>query len=155
MTTLTTTPPPVREATRDDVDSAIARAREAQPRWAATPGPERRLVLRRAAAALDARRPELVDLVITETGATRRKAAGGFGDSLEELHLAGAPHVRINLDRFRFAQICLAPDEPEPRIKTDGGFSEPVKTAPRRPERVEKIGRRLRFGPEFRFSIVY
>ncbi|SHK80716.1 benzaldehyde dehydrogenase (NAD+) [Pseudonocardia thermophila] len=90
MTTLTTTPPPVREATRDDVDSAIARAREAQPRWAATPGPERRLVLRRAAAALDARRPELVDLVITETGGTRRKAEGEVGDSIEELHLAGA-----------------------------------------------------------------
>src|SRR5690606_36337236 len=48
-------------------------------------------VLRRAAAALDVRRPELVDLVITETGGTRRKAEGEVGDSIEELHLAGAP----------------------------------------------------------------
>ncbi|WP_020660485.1 aldehyde dehydrogenase family protein [Amycolatopsis benzoatilytica] len=83
-------PPKPADATPDDVGKAVALAAEAQHEWAATPPPQRRLVLRRAAATLDARSSELVDLVMTETGSTRSKAEGEVRDSIEELHAAGA-----------------------------------------------------------------
>ncbi|MGE0295804.1 aldehyde dehydrogenase family protein [Pseudonocardia sp.] len=86
MTAVLQTP----DATATDVDAAVARARSAQAAWAAIPGPERRLVLRRAARALEDRRDELVALVMAETGSVRAKAEGEVAASIEELHLAGA-----------------------------------------------------------------
>ena len=55
-------------ATADDLDAAVAAASAAQPGWAATGYDERAAVLRRAAAALEARADEVTDLIVRETG---------------------------------------------------------------------------------------
>ncbi|MCO7192545.1 aldehyde dehydrogenase family protein [Pseudonocardia sp. McavD-2-B] len=78
------------DATAADVERAVAAAVEAGRRWAATPAPERRDVLRRAAHGLQARREELVGLVTAETGSIRAKAEAEVADSIEELHAAAA-----------------------------------------------------------------
>jgi betaine-aldehyde dehydrogenase len=50
------------------VDAAVAKAREAQLKWAATPGAERGRVLRRAAQILRGRNDELAELETRDTG---------------------------------------------------------------------------------------
>lgn len=90
MTAVLETPEATPDATRADVDAAVTRVRTAQEVWAAAPGPERRLALRRAARALEDRRSELVALLMAETGSVRAKAEGEVEASIEELHLAGA-----------------------------------------------------------------
>lgn len=61
-------------ATRDDVNAAVARARSAQPRWAATPFTERSAILLRFHDLLLERRDELLDLMQLETGKARLHA---------------------------------------------------------------------------------
>jgi betaine-aldehyde dehydrogenase len=51
-----------------EIDTAVARAREAQARWSATPGAERGRVLRRAADLLRQRNDELAELETRDTG---------------------------------------------------------------------------------------
>jgi betaine-aldehyde dehydrogenase len=51
-----------------EVDAAVARAHQAQAKWAATPGAERGRVLRRAADMLRARNDELAELETRDTG---------------------------------------------------------------------------------------
>lgn len=65
----------VAAATRDDVAAATARAREAQPSWAALPFAERGRMLRRLARAMrdDA---TLIETVVAETGKPRYEAEG-------------------------------------------------------------------------------
>lgn len=60
---------------RAAVDAAVAAAVEAQAEWAATPLEVRRRVLGRTADILNARRNELVELAIADTGARRSIAA--------------------------------------------------------------------------------
>jgi acyl-CoA reductase-like NAD-dependent aldehyde dehydrogenase len=57
-------------ATVSDAHAAVAAAADALPAWSATPADERLALMARAAAAIRARAPELVPLVIAETGAT-------------------------------------------------------------------------------------
>src|ERR1700736_4588618 len=57
-------------ATVSDAQAAAAAAADALPAWSATPAAERLALMARAAAAIRARAPELVPLVIAETGAT-------------------------------------------------------------------------------------
>jgi len=64
----------VRSATQADVQAAVARAREAQRRWASLGFVERRKVLLGARAALVARRVEVIDLLCKETGKPRNDA---------------------------------------------------------------------------------
>jgi succinate-semialdehyde dehydrogenase/glutarate-semialdehyde dehydrogenase len=61
-------------ATRDDVTAAVARARTAQPGWAATPLAERSAILLRFHDLLLERRDELLDLMQLETGKARLHA---------------------------------------------------------------------------------
>ena len=51
-----------------------------------------------------------------------------------ELHFARAPHIRINLDGLRLAQISLTPDQTELGKKPDGSATEFIIPAPRRRE---------------------
>ncbi len=63
------------QASRDDLDQAYAAAAEAQRTWGAMLPAERSEVLRRAAGVMEARRGEIVDWLIRESGSTRLKAA--------------------------------------------------------------------------------
>lgn len=61
-------------ANRADVDAAVARAREAQPSWAALSFRERAAFMQRALRVLLARQDEVVDTVVRETGKARLDA---------------------------------------------------------------------------------
>ncbi len=57
-----------------DVDAALARARAAQPAWAARPIAERAAIIRRAVEVLIARKDEIVESLRVETGKPRAEA---------------------------------------------------------------------------------
>jgi aldehyde dehydrogenase (NAD+) len=61
-------------ADEEDVDEAFRAAAAAQRKWSGTLPGERSAVLRRAAAIMEARREEIVDWLIRESGSTRIKA---------------------------------------------------------------------------------
>jgi succinate-semialdehyde dehydrogenase/glutarate-semialdehyde dehydrogenase len=61
-------------ANADDVAAAIARARVAQPAWAATPMRERAAIVRRALQIVLASQDEIIDTVVSETGKARTDA---------------------------------------------------------------------------------
>lgn len=77
-------------ANADDVDDAVARARAAQPAWAATPGHERAAVIRDIAKLLEAHRGEFEEWLIREGGSVPGKAAFEVGLVLSELWEAAA-----------------------------------------------------------------
>jgi aldehyde dehydrogenase (NAD+) len=60
-------------ANEADLDAAYEAAARAQPEWAAALPDERAEVLRRAAAIMDARREEIVDWLVRESGGIRAK----------------------------------------------------------------------------------
>jgi len=64
----------MRLATTQDVDQAYAGAADVQPAWAATAPQERAALMRRVGAVLDARKDEIVDWLIRESGSTVIKA---------------------------------------------------------------------------------
>lgn len=78
-------------ATRADVLAAVARARDAQRAWAATPVRERAAIARRAAVLARERRDQLMDLVQLETGKNRLSAFEEVGDVI----LNAAYYARI------------------------------------------------------------
>ncbi|MBH0775332.1 aldehyde dehydrogenase family protein [Nocardia bovistercoris] len=61
-------------ATATDVDEALARARRAQPEWAARPVTERAAIIRGAVDVLLARKEEIVEALRAETGKPRAEA---------------------------------------------------------------------------------
>ena len=61
-------------ANADDVANAIARARAAQPSWAATPIKDRAAVVERALKIVIERQDEIIDTVVKETGKARSDA---------------------------------------------------------------------------------
>ena len=61
-------------ASREDVQGALARARAAQPGWAAKSFAERGAYMSKALAVLLARQDEIVDIVVRETGKARADA---------------------------------------------------------------------------------
>lgn len=64
----------IRQASRDDLDSAYAGATRAQAGWAASLPGARATVMRQATEILEARREEIVSWLIREAGSTRLKA---------------------------------------------------------------------------------
>ncbi len=60
--------------TADDVKQALERARKVQPAWAALPVEERARVLQRALKLVIARREEIIETVLAETGKARSEA---------------------------------------------------------------------------------
>jgi succinate-semialdehyde dehydrogenase/glutarate-semialdehyde dehydrogenase len=61
-------------ANREDVQAALARARAAQPAWAATGFAERAAIMQRALQVLLKRQDEIIDTVVRETGKARADA---------------------------------------------------------------------------------
>jgi benzaldehyde dehydrogenase (NAD) len=84
----------VGEAGREDVFDAAKRAADAQPGWAATPGPERAAILHAAADALERHRDEIVDRLVRETGVFPGGAAHQLGETQKELREAAALTAR-------------------------------------------------------------
>lgn len=82
-------------ADAEDVNEAYRLAHEAQPAWAAQPPAARAEVLRAAAAIFEARRSEIVDWVVRESGGTVAKGELEWGLVRSVLHEAAsmAHHV--------------------------------------------------------------
>ncbi len=64
----------IKQADRDDVDAAFAAGARAQTAWAVSTPAVRAQVFRRAAGVMEARRSEIVEWLIKESGSTRLKA---------------------------------------------------------------------------------
>nr|WP_296765260.1 benzaldehyde dehydrogenase [Rhodococcus sp. (in: high G+C Gram-positive bacteria)] len=77
-------------ATAQDVDDAVDRARDAQPAWAALPGPQRAAKIRDVAKLLERHRGEFEEWLIREGGGVPGKAAFEVDLVLSELWEASA-----------------------------------------------------------------
>ncbi|MBY6412817.1 benzaldehyde dehydrogenase [Rhodococcus sp. BP-252] len=77
-------------ANAQDVDEAVSRAREAQPAWAALPGPQRAAKIRDIAKLLEQHRGEFEEWLIREGGGVPGKAAFEVDLVLGELWEAAA-----------------------------------------------------------------
>lgn len=73
-----------------DVAAAAARAREAQPAWAAHPLAERAAIFRRAAAFLETHREAITEWIVRETGSIAPKAGVEIKVAIGELYEAAA-----------------------------------------------------------------
>lgn len=86
-------------ASKADLDEAYLAAAMAQPDWAAKGPGERAAVMHRAVAIFDARRDEIIDWLVRESGSTRIKAAIEWGSARAiTLEAAGMPsrsHGRV------------------------------------------------------------
>ncbi|MDW7745559.1 aldehyde dehydrogenase family protein [Halomonas sp.] len=69
----------IRLADRSDLDAAFLAAEKAQVEWAATPPAERSALLQRVVEIFDARKEEIIDWLIRESGSTRLKANVEWG----------------------------------------------------------------------------
>ena len=70
--------------------ATVARAREAQREWASWTGEKRAAVMREAARLFEANRPEIVDMIIRETGGVRGKGETEIQGSIDELYHSAA-----------------------------------------------------------------
>jgi RHH-type proline utilization regulon transcriptional repressor/proline dehydrogenase/delta 1-pyrroline-5-carboxylate dehydrogenase len=80
------------DATRDEVDAAIAAAASAFPSWSGMPVARRAAILRRAADAFEAARPRLFALLVREAGKTWPNAVAEIREAVDFLryYAAGA-----------------------------------------------------------------
>lgn len=86
-------------ASEADMDEAYRAAAKAQPDWAAKGPGERAAVMHRAVAIFDARKDEIMDWLVRESGSTRTKAAVEWGSAraitLEAAGMPGRSHGRV------------------------------------------------------------
>src|SRR5256885_6357839 len=74
----------------EDVENAVAAAREAYEEWRLTPAPERAQVLYRFAALLTEHKAELTDLMTHEMGKVKAEAGGDVQEAIDmSLYMAG------------------------------------------------------------------
>jgi 1-pyrroline-5-carboxylate dehydrogenase len=71
------------QGTKQDVDDAVAAAREFQPIWAATPWQQRMALMLRAADVMESRQFDLAALVAIEVGKNRLEALGDVAETVE------------------------------------------------------------------------
>src|SRR5690606_9586241 len=83
-------------ADAEDVNEAYRLAHEAQPAWAAQPPAARAEVLRAAAAIFEARRSEIVDWVVRESGGTVAKGELELGLVRSVLHEAASMAYHVD-----------------------------------------------------------
>ena len=84
------------DATRDDAKAAIDAATAAFRDWAATPHPQRALIINRAADILDRRTPEIVDILVDEGGGWIGKAMFEKGYVVGLLRAAAATAYQLH-----------------------------------------------------------
>ena len=102
-------------ASVQDADAAARAAREALPEWSAMPVEERGALMRRAAEAIRAKAPELLPLVIAETGAT-----ASVGSKMQ-VPVAADRFERYARDPRPVLQTPLMPQVMEPTPLAPGG----------------------------------
>ncbi len=102
-------------ASVQDADAAAQAAREALPEWSAMPVEERGALMRRAAEAIRAKAPELLPLVIAETGAT-----ASVGSKMQ-VPVAADRFERYSRDPRPVLQTPLMPQVMEPTPLAPGG----------------------------------
>ncbi len=85
----------VAQATRDDVEAAVAIAREAFPAWRGIAATGRAEVLARAADLLEQRRFDLAALMVYESGKPWREADGDVSEAADYLRYYGQQAVRL------------------------------------------------------------
>jgi RHH-type proline utilization regulon transcriptional repressor/proline dehydrogenase/delta 1-pyrroline-5-carboxylate dehydrogenase len=86
----------VAQATREDVDAAVAEARRAQPAWRETPASERAAILRRAASELTQRRFELAATMVYESAKPWHEADGDVVEAIDYLNYYAAEAERLS-----------------------------------------------------------
>lgn len=88
----------IRQANREDMDAAYARANEVQPDWAATSPAARAAILYRVVELFDVRKDEIIDWLVRESGSTKMKAeiewASARGITLEAASMPSRVHGR-------------------------------------------------------------
>ncbi|MGY2081910.1 aldehyde dehydrogenase family protein [Modestobacter sp. SYSU DS0657] len=82
-------------ANAEDLDEAYARAKEAQRDWAARLPSERADVMRRAARIMEARKDEIVDWHIRESGAAAPAAEFEYAITLRDFHESSSYPYRV------------------------------------------------------------
>lgn len=83
------------KAAPEDIDAAVARARDAYPAWAERPARDRAAVLDRAAGLLSRSRLEIAALEIFEVGKNRREADADVAEAIDFLRYYGAQTARL------------------------------------------------------------
>ena len=102
-------------ASVQDADAAARAARDALPEWSAMPVEERGALMLRAAEAIRAKAPELLPLVIAETGAT-----ASVGSKMQ-VPVAADRFERYSRDPRPVLQTPLMPQVMEPTPLAPGG----------------------------------
>lgn len=82
-------------ASREDVDQAYRSASEQQIAWAAVGAYEKRSILERAVQVIEARRPEIAELIVAEGGSTLLKANFEIGLVIDTVKEAASMPLRI------------------------------------------------------------
>src|SRR5690606_11115866 len=86
-------------ADKTDVDAAFRQAQTVQASWAATGPSARGDIMRKAVAIFDARKDEIIDWLVRDSGSTRLKAEIEWGSArgiiLESASMPGRAHGRI------------------------------------------------------------
>ncbi|MDR6555352.1 aldehyde dehydrogenase family protein [Paenibacillus qinlingensis] len=82
----------IKLANRDDIDEAYLAAKNAQKAWASSTAEERKTVLTRAVQMLQARKDEIVGLMVQESGSSVTKAVSEFMASVGSI-MAAIPYI--------------------------------------------------------------
>lgn len=112
-----------------DADRAVAAARRAFPAWAGLPPAERERLLLRCADALEARRAQLLDVLIDESGSTIQKARFEVNYSANLLRAAAGEVRRLYGDTFpndRPHRLSLVLREPLGVVLAISPFNAPL-----------------------------
>jgi phenylacetaldehyde dehydrogenase len=107
---------PAPNASVADADAAAKAAKEAFPGWSATPPEERLALMEAAARRIGERAPELVPLILAETGATARVG------SRMQVPVAAERFRRYARDLYHVATVPLAPQVSEATPLAPGGL---------------------------------
>ena len=82
-------------STADDVDRAVAAARDAWEEWRLVPAPERGNILFRFAQILERSKPELSDLMTREMGKVKAEAGGDVQEAIDMSYYMGGEGRRL------------------------------------------------------------
>lgn len=100
------------EASRQDVDNALACAVSSGPAWQALPATERAAMLERAADLMEARAAPLIELLVREAGKTLASAIGEVREATDFLRYYAA-QVRDSFDNHTHCAlgpvVCISP----------------------------------------------
>jgi aldehyde dehydrogenase (NAD+) len=86
---------------QDDVDRAVAAAKEAFPAWARTPAPDRGNILRRVGDLLSERKDEIAKAATREMGKVLTETRGDVQEGIDTAYYAGSRGAASSARRCR------------------------------------------------------